>query len=103
MLVCVGASAYVANTNCVFGESAMPLHIRDPRAAALARRLSAARKQTMTEAVIAALKNELRRENEARPLAERLDAIARRLGEAGDPERGHTPSKDELADLWGQD
>jgi antitoxin VapB len=81
----------------------MPLHIRDPRAAVLARQLSVARRQTMTEAVIAALENELRRENEARPLGERLEAIARRLGEAGRPNRGHTPGRDELADLWGQD
>ena len=81
----------------------MPLHIRDPRAAVLARQLSVARGQTMTEAVIAALENELRRENEARPLGERLEAIARRLGEAGRPNRGRAPGKDELADLWGQD
>jgi antitoxin VapB len=81
----------------------VPLHIRDPRAAALARRLSAARGQTMTEAVVAALESELRRENERRPLAERLDAIARRLAEAGQPERGHDPSRDEIAVLWGQD
>jgi hypothetical protein len=39
----------------------------------------------------------------ARPLGERLEAIARRLGEAGRPNRGHAPGKDELADLWGQD
>jgi antitoxin VapB len=57
----------------------------------------------MTEAVIAALESELRRENERRPLAERLDAIARRLAEAGGPERGHDPSRDEIAALWGQD
>ena len=81
----------------------MPLHIRDPRAVTLARRLSAARGQTMTQAVIAALESELRRENEGRPLRERLDAIARRLGEAGEPSRGHTPDRDELAALWGQD
>jgi antitoxin VapB len=57
----------------------------------------------MTEAVIAALESELSRENERRPLGERLDAIARRLAEAGEPERGHTPSRDEIAALWGQD
>jgi antitoxin VapB len=68
----------------------------------LARQLSVARRQTMTEAVIAALENELRRENEARPLGERLEAIARRLGEAGRPNCGHTPGRDELADFWGQ-
>ena len=68
----------------------------------LTRQLSVARGQTMTEAVIAALENELRRENEARPLGERLEPIARRLHEAGRPNRGHTPGRDELADLWGQ-
>jgi hypothetical protein len=36
-------------------------------------------------------------------LGERLEAIARRLGEPGRPNRGHTPGRDELADLWGQD
>jgi antitoxin VapB len=81
----------------------VPLHIRDPRAAALARRLSAARGQTMTEVVIAALESELRRENERRPLGERLDAIARRLTKAGQPGRGHTPSPGEIAAFWGQD
>jgi antitoxin VapB len=81
----------------------MPLHIRDPRAAVLARQLSVARRQTMTEAVIAALENELRRENEARPLGERLEAIARRLGEAGRPTAATRRARDELADLWGQD
>ncbi|MFZ0209988.1 MAG: type II toxin-antitoxin system VapB family antitoxin [Roseiarcus sp.] len=86
-------------TQLILERRAVPLHIRDPRAAALARKLSAARGQTLTEAVIAALESELRRENEARPLSERLDAIARRLGEVGNPKRGHTPSKDELADL----
>jgi len=101
-LVCVGAKTYFVNTKRI-PDPAVPLHIRDPRAAALARRLSAARGQTMTEAVIAALESELRRENERRPLGERLDAIARRLAEAGEPERGHTPSRDEIAGLWGQD
>ena len=57
----------------------------------------------MTQAVIAALESELRRENEGRPLRERLDAIARRLGAAGEPSRGNAPDKDELAALWGQD
>jgi len=37
----------------------LPLHIRDPRAAALARQLSEARGQTMTDAVIQALEGEL--------------------------------------------
>ena len=57
----------------------------------------------MTEVVIAALESELRRENERLPLSDRLDAIARRLAEAGDPERGRTPSRDEIAAFWGQD
>ena len=79
----------------------MPLHIRDPRAAALARQLSEARGQTMTDAVIQALEGELRRERRRRPLSERLDRIARRLADAGEPERGRTPDKAEIDALWG--
>ena len=81
----------------------MPLHIRDPRAYDLARQLGAARGQTMTDAVIEALENELRRHKEANPLAARLDDIAARLAQAGAPSNGHAPSRDDIAALWGHD
>ena len=44
------------------------LSIRDPRAAELAKQLAAQRKTTMTEAIIVALENELKRERETLPL-----------------------------------
>ena len=81
----------------------MPLHIRDPRASSLARQLSEARGQTMTDAVIHALENELRRERERRPLSDRLDAIARRLASLGDGKRSRSPSRAEIDSLWGND
>jgi antitoxin VapB len=55
-----------------------PLNIRNPRAHELAQELADRRKTGITEAVIVALENELRREAEAVPLAERLLAIAER-------------------------
>ena len=81
----------------------MALHIRDQRAAALARKLAAMRRQTMTDAVIGALTNELRREIERRPLAQRLDAIALALAGKGDASKGRRPTKDEIDALWGND
>lgn len=81
----------------------MALHIRDPRAAALARKLAARRRQTMTEAVIGALTNELRREVERLPLAARLDAIARGLAAKGNAAKGRRPAKKEIDALWGND
>jgi antitoxin VapB len=55
----------------------------------------------MTDAVIQALESELRRERRRLPLGERLDRIAHRLAEAGEPARGHTPDKAEIDALWG--
>lgn len=80
----------------------MPLHIRDPRAAALARKLSEARGQTLTEAVIGALEEELLRDKQRRPLAERLDAIAQNLARAGDARLARKLIKAEVDALWGQ-
>ena len=50
----------------------MPLNIRDPRAAELAKELAARRKITMTAAIIEALQNEIKRERDKVPLRERL-------------------------------
>ena len=80
----------------------MPLHIRDPRAATLARKLSQARGQTLTEAVIGALEEELMRDKQRRPLAERLDAIAQNLARAGDARLGRKLTEAEIDALWGQ-
>ncbi len=81
----------------------MALHIRDPQAAALARKLAARRRQTMTEAVIGALKNELKREAERLPLARRLDTIALALAAKGDATKGRRPTKREIDALWCND
>jgi antitoxin VapB len=54
----------------------------------------------MTEAIIAALEGELRRERERPSLADRLAGIARQLkDEARSPGRDMT--KDEIDDMWG--
>ena len=54
----------------------MPLSIRDPRAAVLAKELATLRKTNMTAAIIQALENEISRDRGELPLAERLGAIA---------------------------
>jgi antitoxin VapB len=81
----------------------MALHIRGNRAADLARKLAARRRQTMTDAVISALENELRREAERRPLPKRLDDIANALAAKGNPAKARHPSKAEIDALWGHD
>jgi antitoxin VapB len=76
----------------------VPLNIRDPRAHALAKELAAKRGATMTEAIIAALEGELRRERPSLP--DRLAGIARQLkGEAR--ANGREMTKDEIDDMWG--
>ena len=79
----------------------MALHIRDDRAATLARRLAKRKGTTMTRAVIDALKGALAREE--RPLAERLADIAREVKRLGDPKRARKVSKREIDELWGHE
>ncbi|HZT25796.1 MAG TPA: type II toxin-antitoxin system VapB family antitoxin [Pseudolabrys sp.] len=79
----------------------MPLHIRDDRADKLARRLAKRRGTTMTRAVIEALEGALAREE--RPLRERVAEIAADLERAGNRARGHTPTKQEIDELWGNE
>ena len=79
----------------------MALHIRDERALKLAKKLAARRGTTMTGAVIEALESALKREE--RPLAERLDEIAREAERLGDRARGRTPTKQEIDELWGNE
>lgn len=79
----------------------MALHIRDDRAATLARRLAKRRGTTMTKAVVEALEGALKREE--RPLGERLDEIAEELDRIGNRARGHTPTKQEIDELWGNE
>jgi antitoxin VapB len=79
----------------------MALHIRDPRAAELARKLAAKRGQTMTEAVIAALESKLRRHGKRRSLGQRLDEIAEELADKGNPAIARLVSEEEIDVLWG--
>lgn len=79
----------------------MALHIRDDRAATLARRLAKRKGTTMTRAVVEALESALKREE--RPLAERLADIAREANRLGDPKRRRPVTKQEIDELWGNE
>lgn len=79
----------------------MALHIRDDRAAVLARRLAKRRGTTMTRAVVEALEGALKREE--RPLAERIAEIARDAERMGDRAHGRVVTKAEIDELWGHD
>jgi antitoxin VapB len=79
----------------------MALHIRDDRAATLARRLAKRKGTTMTRAVVEALEGALARDE--RPLRERLAEIADELDRMGNRARGHTPTKQEIDELWGNE
>jgi antitoxin VapB len=81
----------------------MPLHVRDEKALALARKLATRRRTTVTKAVIDALEGELRRDRQRQPLAERLRDIASRLASHGPPGDRRVPDKAEIDDLWGHD
>jgi len=74
--------------------------VRDPRAAQLARRLAKLRGSTMTEAVIAALENDLKRQRERVSLADRYRAIAADLAVKAGPNRREM-TRDEIDEMWG--
>ena len=57
----------------------MPFHIRDAEADELVRELARRRQIGLTEAVKLAVRNELRREDEAVPLRERLRPLQERV------------------------
>jgi antitoxin VapB len=80
---------------------AMALHIRDERAARLARQLANRKGLTMTKAVIEALESALLRED--RPLSERVGDIAREAQRLSDPQRRRHVRKKEIDDLWGNE
>lgn len=77
----------------------MALHIRDDRAAKLAKKLAARKGTTMTQAVVEALEGALKREE--RPLAEVLAGIADDIKRLGDAKRGRPVTKEEIDELWG--
>jgi antitoxin VapB len=77
----------------------MALHIRDNRAASLARQLAARKGVTMTQAVVTALEGALAQET--RPLADRIADIARDASRLGRGKRRRTVKKREIDELWG--
>jgi antitoxin VapB len=79
----------------------MGISIRDPKVGELARELARLRKTNMTEAIAFALRSELKRERDKRPLEERLEELAEKLkAEAGPNPRDVT--KEDIDALWGQ-
>lgn len=76
------------------------LQIRDQRARSLARELAEKRRISMTEAVIQALRNELDRDRQQEPLADRLGRIAGDLAAEAQP-GGRRLGKDEIDAMWG--
>jgi antitoxin VapB len=77
----------------------MGISIRDREVGELARELAKLRKTNMTEAIAHALRTELKRERDKRPLAERLAELAARA-EAGPNPRDVT--KEDIDAMWGQ-
>jgi antitoxin VapB len=67
----------------------------------LAREFARLRKTNMTEAIAQALKAEIRRERDKRPLKERLGELAGQLPAEAGP-NGHVLTKEEIDELWGQ-
>jgi antitoxin VapB len=76
------------------------LTIRDPRAALLARKLAKIRNITMTAAVIAALEQEVRREQKSVPLTTRIRGLAHKARAMAGP-KGHIMTRDEIDALSG--
>jgi antitoxin VapB len=79
----------------------MGISIRDPQVAQLARELARLRKTNMTEAIAHALRNELERERNKRPLEDRLEDLANETMAMARP-GGHALTKEEIDELWGQ-
>jgi antitoxin VapB len=78
----------------------MPLNIRDPHAAELARELASRGRVTMTKAVVSALEDALNQERAGTPLADRFAAIADDLARKRGP-NGRAMSKDDVDAMWG--
>ncbi len=79
----------------------MGISIRDPKVGQLARELARLRKTNMTEAIAHALRSELERERDKRPLPDRLAELAGKLkAEAGPNPKEIT--KEDIDAMWGQ-
>ena len=79
----------------------MGISIRDPEVGELARELARLRKTNMTQAIAYALRSELKRERDKRPLEQRLEDLADETVAMARP-GGHVMTKDEIDELWGQ-
>lgn len=79
----------------------MTLHIRDDKAAELARQLAKRKGVTETEAIVQALEAALAQDS--RPLSERIREIAEEAQRLGDKSKGRPVTKEEIDDLWGHD
>ncbi len=82
----------------------MGISIRDPEVSELARELAKLRKTNMTEAIAHALRSELKRERDKRPLRERWRSLRPRADETVPwpaPIRGKSRRKRSTT-LWGQ-
>ncbi len=77
----------------------MALHIRDNRAAHLAKQLAERKGVTMTQAVVSALEGALARE--VRPLQERIADVARDASRLGNRARRRGVKKRDIDALWG--
>ena len=71
-----------------------------PEVGELARELARLRKSNMTEAIAHALRSELKRERDKRPLAERLEELARETAAMAGPNPREV-TKEEIDELWG--
>lgn len=78
----------------------MPLHIRDKAAIDAVRRLAHHRVLTLTEAVRIACEEALARDDRARPVAERLEDLHRRV--RAFPRTGQTADKAFFDRGWGE-
>ena len=78
----------------------MAISIRDPEVGELARKLAELRKTNMTEAIAFALRNELKREHDKRPLEEQLEELAQETAAMAGP-NAREVTKDEIDELWG--
>ena len=79
----------------------MGISIRDPEVGELARELARLRKTNMTEAIAHALRSELKRERDKRPLRERLAKLRERARASAGPNPREV-TKDDIDAMWGQ-
>ncbi len=79
----------------------MTLHIRDDRAAELARQLAKREGVSVDEAIVSALEAALAQKT--RPLSERIREIAAEAHRLGDKTKGRPVTKEEIDQLWGHE